>query len=385
MPKLIDVHCHILNARDVPIKEIVKAYDMPDWFAEIIQKRLVKMTKPDFNFFNAESGYPEEKRRYFKWVSLIINEHKYIIDSLISNYQDIDLFVPLLVDFWLISNDNPIVDIQKQISNTKELVISYEGKLHPFAPFDPRSSIKDANYLNTIKTSILCNGFIGIKLYPPMGFKPEGNDNQKIDSEMEKLFTWCNEECVPITIHCSPTGARADKKFIDYSKPDSVWDKIVNQYKNINFNFAHYGGVYHNVEDSGNKWFEGINTLIFKYNNVYTDFSGYSQLEDHNARNTIFHMINNAICNNNSDILDRLMYGSDWHMSLTSKHSCAFKDMYNWFKQAFTDYTNGTINNFFGNNAMNFLGLCKGGKNRARLETFYLNNSIKYPEWFKDQ
>jgi hypothetical protein len=77
-------------------------------------------------------------------------------------------------------------------------------------------------------------GFIGVKMYPPMGFLPAGNakqqiDNpntwvkehlpswmakpvtypdgttksfgQRLDDQLEALYSWAEHNCVPITVH----------------------------------------------------------------------------------------------------------------------------------------------------------------------------------------
>ena len=49
----------------------------------------------------------------------------------------------------------------------------------------------------------LRNGNIGVKFYPPMGYKPDDD----YDS-IKELFEYCNSE-IPILTHCTPEGFEA--------------------------------------------------------------------------------------------------------------------------------------------------------------------------------
>jgi hypothetical protein len=47
-------------------------------------------------------------------------------------------------------------------------------------------------------------------------------------------------------------------------------------------------------------------------------------------------------------------------------------------------FTEEEIDRFLGGNALEFLGLLPGGKNRERLENFYAKKKIAPPKWFTD-
>ncbi len=40
------------------------------------------------------------------------------------------------------------------------------------------------------------------------------------------------------------------------------------------------------------------------------------------------------------------------------------------------------LDDFYGNNAVSFLGIGKGHKNRERLELFYHEEGLEKPAWF---
>jgi predicted TIM-barrel fold metal-dependent hydrolase len=69
--------------------------------------------------------------------------------------------------------------------------------LIPFLCVDPRASSGDL--LDDVKHYI-GQGFRGLKVYPPLGYLPE-------DVRLEPVFDHCLEHRIPVTTHCSPSGA----------------------------------------------------------------------------------------------------------------------------------------------------------------------------------
>lgn len=85
---------------------------------------------------------------------------------------------------------------------------------------------------------------------------------------------------------------------------------------------------------------------------------------------------------------ERFMYGSDWHMILTQKNVKHY--LANFIE--LMDRVEGeasrrsarqtTLSNaFFGQNAVEFLGLRANRGNRTRLERFYGKHSVAQPDW----
>ena len=65
-------------------------------------------------------------------------------------------------------------------------------------------------------------------------------------------------------------------------------------------------------------------------------------------------------------------------------------DYFEDFKDSYLDilkhellFTDDEIKDFLGGNALRFLGLLPGGKNRQRLKILYQNHKITPPLWFK--
>ena len=136
--------------------------------------------------------------------------------------RKIDLLVAHLVDYdWPIADgDRTLSTLHQQIEVMKQISVLTGGRVHCFAPFDPMKQV--AHKLGHVDMSPLTfspgcqykkSGFIGAKMYPPMGFAPYGNwalDPQLWDKEwipdvlrrpdlgtllaireLLTLYTWC--------------------------------------------------------------------------------------------------------------------------------------------------------------------------------------------------
>ena len=90
------------------------------------------------------------------------------------------------------------------------------------------------------------------------------------------------------------------------------------------------------------------------------------------------------ICHDYPVVKKRLLFGIDWHIIKRLRNYKNFKSKYVQVLKHHNLFTDDEIGDFLGGNALNFLGLLPGGKNRARLEKFYDDNNIDKPEWFRN-
>lgn len=229
-------------------------------------------------------AYPQDDRPIgrsaMRW-ALRFGRHRFeLIDELSNMYTGRPkLLTPAFVDFdfWL---DEPNWETDKakrefqlqQIDIMAAIARRPKGpRTHGFMCFDP---LRHAFFVQRKKAGLavglspleiaqraIDNGFIGVKLYPPMGFRPFNNnhiplpsyvtDREKglggdagiaIDAALYELYAWCESKQVPIMAHAnnsneshSAYGARAS--------PDN-WRKLIesNRYRNLRINLGHFGG-----------------------------------------------------------------------------------------------------------------------------------------------
>jgi len=160
--------------------------------------------------------------------------------------------------------------------------------------------------------------FMGIKVYPPLGFDPwpePGIERDKVCI----LYEYCIKNNIPITAHCSPGGFIVDKSFKDFSSPYK-WEMVLKYYNELRLNLAHFGGV------ENKKWPEKITSMIleydtarsdYKYPNLYTDIS--YQGVDRNSYKKLKRLIEKNIEGEEKKrrrLLEHIIFGSDFMINL---------------------------------------------------------------------
>ncbi|KXK30122.1 MAG: Amidohydrolase [Candidatus Brocadia sinica] len=152
--------------------------------------------------------------------------------------------------------------------------------------------------------------FAGIKLYPPLGFDPWPDyDDRPADTatEFDKvnyLYQFCSEKGIPITVHCSPGGFKAAHHGIEYTNPEK-WRKVLSVYNNLKINFAHCG---FDINKPYKVWLDTILALMGEYKNVYVDFSYIGNNKD------FYKFLKERIIDKGYE--DRILFGSDFPINL---------------------------------------------------------------------
>ncbi|TNJ34144.1 amidohydrolase family protein [Prosthecochloris vibrioformis] len=156
--------------------------------------------------------------------------------------------------------------------------------------------------------------FMGIKVYPPLGFNPwpveEGAGNP--EGEMEKvryLYEFCIAHTIPITAHCSPGGFLVDSRYSAFSDP-SRWELVLREYPGLRLNLAHFGGA------DSKAWQRKIVELILsgKYPNLYTDIS--YQGVDRKFYEKLKVFIDSYGEQERRVIMEHVIYGTDFMINL---------------------------------------------------------------------
>ncbi|MFA4837831.1 MAG: amidohydrolase family protein [Dehalococcoidia bacterium] len=155
--------------------------------------------------------------------------------------------------------------------------------------------------------------FIGIKVYPPLGYNPWPTETWEKNAadEMEKvryLYDFCQSNNIPITAHCSNGGFLADRKYAKLAHPEK-WATVLDNYPNLRLNLAHFGAA--------NKgWRKAIAELILKHDNVYTDISYRG------VNKKYYEVLRKFLDGHTSDerkkLMERIIFGSDFMINLMS-------------------------------------------------------------------
>ncbi|MBW1862834.1 MAG: amidohydrolase family protein, partial [Deltaproteobacteria bacterium] len=150
--------------------------------------------------------------------------------------------------------------------------------------------------------------FVGIKLYPPLGFDPwpDESDETWEFKKVNYLYQFCCWKGIPITVHCGGIGFQVINNDLDekYTNPDKQWRKVLKHYPNLKINFAHMG-LRRNYTPT-------IFEFMKRYANIYTDFSGMAL-----SRKSYKKIISTINAENFSDEQrSRILFGTDFMINL---------------------------------------------------------------------
>jgi predicted TIM-barrel fold metal-dependent hydrolase len=339
----------------------------------------------------------------------------------------VDLIMPSIVDFdfWLAKGSPTLTPLITQAQVMEKLSVVTNGRVHGFIPFDPLRQVAfklnhtDFDAMSLVRKAIEKQGFIGVKLYPPMGFAPLGNEaiqkgkphfwkrdwlpawvdrpdiGRLLDKEMRSLFTYCAKYDIPIMAHTSlSNGAHIDFKELAGSM---YWEIVLAEFNNLRVNFGHFGDT--SIVDGKEEGYGHAEAFAKLMNSsgsgqfAYADAGFFTEVLARRPalRGDIQRLYDTTNRKGDAALANRFLYGTDWEMSLTAgpvNHYLAefvelFKEIQNNSIQIQTPSAIELADKFFGQNAATFAGLRKGEKTRARLDSFYARNNMGPPDWLK--
>lgn len=203
-----------------------------------------------------------------------------------------------------------------QIDGTSEAALQYPGRVLPFFGVHPERK----GHLDELKRAVDTKGFVGVKLYPSLGYE--------VDSpSMRKVYDFCVERDLPVLLHCSHGGfyrTEASKGLCDPAQ----WDAILKDpdYGSLKVCFAHFGGweaigrrhcLGENwTGDEGDNWGKKIRDYMLAHPNVYADLANHTGMFDEdNAGHTYFETLDELLADQR--IGSRILYGTDaWLLRL---------------------------------------------------------------------
>ncbi|HDO52344.1 MAG TPA: hypothetical protein ENH05_06360, partial [Rhizobiales bacterium] len=360
------------------------------------------------------------------------------------------LFTPAMVDmdYWLGAGgegESSVGDLgtdafslrqtepARQVELTEMIQRLYPGRCHGFVSFCPWRQVSDLHHnatvgagsprrmqtaLETVQDAILNRGFVGVKLYPPMGFAPLGNAalpaeafppalantpyeqdfGALLDEALLGLYRFCVAHDVPVMAHTAPsngagafTNSAGEKIGYGARAHPAGWRKVLEQpgLSALKLNLAHFGGSRETAERR--KWRTGIGALMDAYPNIYTDLAHYPEMLMDAFTGT------GQRCGAAAQALDpirkgflageagarrarRMLYGSDWSMLSKEFYYADYLPVVaHMYRRKIYGVGQGAERNaqaFLSHNAAEFLGLRAGDKARARLEAWYSRHGL---------
>ncbi|MCG8571226.1 MAG: amidohydrolase [Spirochaetes bacterium] len=285
-----------------------------------------------------------------------------LIDRLVADLNKVKkikdykkILLPQIIDFEVSKPTekllNQIVDLKNALTKSQAKLVKNKIFIYPFLGIDPErfeNNTQQAaflnNYLNLDKSKIHFGDFIGIKLYPPLGFQI-----YPFTEKNEFLYKYCCDHDIPVTCHCckggfvNPNYKKPDKDGNKRTHPDN-WAKVLEKYPKLRLNLAHFGNL-----KTG--WLKPVIDLVKKYEHVYTDVS--YNFDQNKKIKKIIRLVkqDHKKKSGKYSLEDKILFGTDFSVVLFSSDS-------------YYDYVNNSLkmcsSQFFhkisGDNALRFLG-----------------------------
>jgi predicted TIM-barrel fold metal-dependent hydrolase len=372
-----------------------------------------------------------------RWFALFTRYRYSLADQLAADHAR-QGFKPLLLCPAMIDYDSWLgehVDkspLPKQVKVMGELSRRRVGPaVHGYVGFDPLRQVlfderrfTEYNPLDLVKTAIRDEGFLGVKLYPPMGFRATGNASdvcqtypddavfkallsgqpddprtrgcnprpangslrvsEKLDGAMNRLFSLCIAEDACIIAHANDSNGAA-KDFSHRADP-SFWISAFESFPALRVCLAHFGHFTARsarapdntvLPESSWEWTLGRYLSSKPNAPVFADISYLTE---------IFEQSSNELTNYTKTMrrwifeFDRecrhLMFGTDWTMlGANGAYERFSGGVYEYFRES-VGLSTDQLNRLFVGNAATFLGLRERDPARKRLMGFYKKNSL---------
>ena len=450
---IIDVHCHIFNADDLAVRGFANhvyfhttgrgAFNIGNWFASALDalgqatapgvKREAELLEAILQKQECSvDRYRRVERPHTGILAPATNYRLHNAMALMETFPQVALFAPAMVDMDAHLGDRALVTLRQQVDLMEMIFAITGGRFHGYAAFDPLRQARYDDYgageksplspLNVVKRAIEEQGFVGVKLYPPMGFRPLGNGELakcvadeatryylgKYDAVLMRLFDWCAQNDVPVIAHCNDSnyaGVHDAKDAICHELgTPGQWAQLVGETlkrysgdNELRVDMGHFGRADLHVADQLRKagldgaaadhpyslqvavdeteTAEFLKAMKAYPANLYADLSNYDTLRDDRLRAAFRGEISKLVAQN-PHLASQLMYGTDWFMNMQEA---------NPYLTSFQEVIDAAYaRNFFGGNAARYLGLARGRPTRRRLEKFYDRWNLKTaPRWMQ--
>jgi predicted TIM-barrel fold metal-dependent hydrolase len=345
---------------------------------------------------------PEQRRvvaRTLETLYVAAHGRAAIAATLAQAFPTLSLFTPALVDYDAWSDDRAPTPLWQQILIQEQIArLAAAGRMgrpdarfHPFVAFDPRRQIEappasgspraataaplgpGTTALEMVAQAVESRGFLGVKLYPPVGFAPMDNAALQprlafagaLDRALLALYAYCAAGEVPILTHASASNEYA--LGLRFLVEPARWAPVLERFPTLRLNLGHFGGEVR-------AWIDVAVALIDRHPNVYADLSNSALVYDDAAASRLAALLG-ELFSRHPKLKRRLMYGSDWWLSMLDPDAGRAVDR---FRSVLAGVlAPDDMADLMGRNALRFLGLIdeqnrpRAGAAAHRLHAFY--------------
>jgi predicted TIM-barrel fold metal-dependent hydrolase len=363
-----------------------------------------------------------------RWVGLFLRYRHSLAQELATttsrNGRQPLLLVPLMVDYshWLGQGTTAGSGFPDQVRVFGEIARVFgesDGPaVHGMVAFDPLRAVfrrRHVRYpafgtefepVELARDALLNHGFLGLKVYPPMGFKPIGNTDeqgyqerlkrplktlegvgQQLDEAMASAFKLCLEFDAPIIAHAN-NSISAGKGYARRGEPRN-WIPVLRRWPTLRLCLAHQGrfcwretNVPPGTPPGQQSWEWTIGRYLHAHpnSNLYMDISYLSEvLKDERERASLGAQLGDWINKNDADAR-HIVYGTDWIMLGREANSARYGATIRDFLGRDCSLSKQQVERILVINPLRYLGLLSG-RTRERILRFYRDRGLPNPKW----
>ena len=334
------------------------------------------------------------------------------------------LMTPAMIDYsrWL--GETPRSPLADQVSVFSEIAKRPGPAVHGYVAYDPLhqiyaemgvrpSGMSDRQWaieqrekpLDIVKRALTEGGFLGVKLYPPMGFRAARNGDgsltfpdrvkdelklsspdlgKRLDLALGALYDLCTALDAPIMAH-GGEGNQAGPDFGRRADP-SFWVDVLKARPNLRVSLAHFGGFQYKAADPASDqpppldatW-EGVIARFVRDNPdrpLYADLAYYSSVM--NAAPAVRQRFAGYVKSymKSDPKMRHIVFGTDWIMLGNLPKVETYDGQIRDFLRGDCGLDDEQMANVMWRNAVRFLGLGAGAASRKRLEAFYAKHGV---------
>lgn len=329
-----NIHTHIFNIECAPRRFI--GIKLPQI---IYNRKIVKGVTKVLKYIIPSNADKLDRYANFLLIGTRKNQSLIWEDLLSANPHLKTRFVVLSLDMDKMGAGDPRNNYETQITQLFEVKQKFPNRLLPFVCVDPRKTYSQG-VKKYLEEKFLRYGFVGIKLYPALGFYP-------FDPKLEEVYRFACEKKLPLMVHCTKGGVwfqgkigpehvlpenfnpepvneydyrkqikDKNRKFKNNFSNPKNYEEVLKMFPNLKLCFGHFGGSgeikiskKHGSNTTGTNFYLKIKDLMDRYDNVYADIS-YTLSEIKKIKATLLADLTHV------KYKKRIMFGTDFYMTI---------------------------------------------------------------------
>jgi predicted TIM-barrel fold metal-dependent hydrolase len=375
-----------------------------------------------------------------RWFALFTRYRHSLAEQLAHDHErqgfSARLLCPALVDYdhWL--GERPTSSLTEQVAVMGRIARRPTGpRVHGYVAFDPLRQVAWENGISPggeaplalVRRALRDEGFIGVKLYPPMGYRAMGNANtcqaypgeqnkamerllelgpkdeaavarcpsprphaggpalgRRLDAALSQLFDLCVKERGVVMAHANDSNG-ANEQYSGRADP-AHWLEVFQRWPDLHVALAHFGSfdaesvakpVGATGAEASWEWTLGRYLREHPRAPVYADISYLVEIIGRGAAEQArYDQVMQAWVRQFDPECHHLMFGTDWMMlGLDKGYPDYTERVYQYFRHRM-GFDDAMLERLFSANAGAFLGLRRNDPMRERLLGFYRRHGI---------